>query len=264
MRILAVVTLAAALLGGPVPAQQPVSPNRGRAKADIAATRPEAGVDVTRFDEIPPLVEQAVKDRKTPGAVVLIGRGDRVLWQKAIGHRAVEPAIEAMTPDTIFDLASLTKVVATTTSVMQLLEDGRIRLNDRVADYIQGFERYHKAGITIRHLMTHTSGLRPDLDLADAWNGYDKAIALAIEEVPTAPPGERFVYSDINYELLGEIVHRVSGQTLDVYARAAGDEGYDVPSAGGAALADCANGEVHAVRLALRRARRHLASRGRP
>jgi len=181
--------------------------------------RPVSAVDLARFDEIPPLVEQAVKDKKTPGAVVLIGRGDHVLWQKAIGHRAVEPAVEAMTLDTIFDLASLTKVVATTTSVMKLVEEGRIRLNDRVADYIPGFERYHKAGITIRHLMTHTSGLRPDLDLADPWSGYDKAIALAVEEVPTAPPGEHFVYSDINYELLGEIVHKVSGETLDVYAR---------------------------------------------
>jgi uncharacterized protein YbbC (DUF1343 family) len=182
-------------------------------------TRPVAGVDAARFDDIPPLVEQAIADKKLPGAVVVIGRGDRVLWQKAIGHRAVEPSMEPMTLDTIFDLASLTKVVATTTSVMKLVEDGRIRLSDRVATYIPGFERYHKGGVTVRHLMTHTSGLRPDLDLADDWQGSDKAIELAIEEVPTAPPGEHFVYSDINYELLGEIVHRVSGETLDVFAR---------------------------------------------
>lgn len=181
---------------------------------------PADGVDLSRFNAIPPLVEQAIADKQLPGAVVLVGRGDRVLYEKAIGHRALEPSVEPMTLDTIFDMASLTKVIATTTSVMQLVEKGRIRLNDRVAAYLPGFERYGKGAITIRELMTHTSGLRPDLDLGDDWSGYDKAIELAIDEVPTSPPGEKFVYSDINYELLGEIVHRVSGETLDKYARA--------------------------------------------
>ena len=81
-----------------------------------------------------------------------------------------------MTLDTIFDLASLTKVVATTTSVMMLVEQGRIRLNDRVAAYIPGFERYGKGDITVRHLLTHVSGLRPDVDLAEPWMGYETAI----------------------------------------------------------------------------------------
>jgi uncharacterized protein YbbC (DUF1343 family)/CubicO group peptidase (beta-lactamase class C family) len=176
-------------------------------------------IDSSRFEEIPPLIEQAIADKKLPGAVVLIGRGNRVLYRKAVGHRALVPSVEPMTLDTMFDLASLTKVVATTTSVMKLLEDGKVRLNDRVASFIPGFERYGKGDITVRHLMTHESGLRPDLDLADMWTGYDKAIELAIEEVPTSSPGERFVYSDINYILLGEIVHRVSGEALDHFAR---------------------------------------------
>jgi len=124
-----------------------------------------------------------------------------------------------MTADTIFDLASLTKVIATTTSVMKLLEDGRIRLNDRVSTFIPGFERYRKADITIRHLLAHTSGLRPDLDLDEPWSGAEQAITLAIEEVPTTAPGERFVYSDINFLLLGEVVRRVSGRPLDQFAR---------------------------------------------
>ena len=94
-----------------------------------------------------------------------------------------------MTADTIFDAASLTKVVATTTAAMILIEEGRIRLSDRVATYIPGFERYGKGNITIRHLMTHMSGLRPDVDLGDMWTGYDKAIELAIEEVPVAHAG---------------------------------------------------------------------------
>jgi uncharacterized protein YbbC (DUF1343 family)/CubicO group peptidase (beta-lactamase class C family) len=178
----------------------------------------QPAVDLKKLDAIEPLVTQAIVEKKLPGAVVLVGRGDRILYQKAIGNRALVPAVEPMTVETIFDLASLTKVVATTTSVMILLEEGRIRLSDRVSTFIPGFERYGKQDITVRHLMTHVSGLRPDLDLADVWSGSDTAITLAIEEVPTAPPGERFVYSDINYFLLGEIVHRVSGQTLDRFA----------------------------------------------
>jgi len=187
--------------------------------AQRASSPPDAGVDVARLAEIPPLVEQAIADRKLPGAVVLVGRGDRVVYEKAIGRRALEPAPEPMTLDTIFDVASLTKVIATTTSVMKLVEDGRVRLTDRVSTFIPGFERYTKGDITVRHLMTHTSGLRPDVDLGDDWTGYDKGIELAIEEVPTAPPGERFVYSDINYFLLGDIVKRVSGLPLDQFAK---------------------------------------------
>ena len=184
-----------------------------------AAPAVQDGIDVARLDAIPPIIERAIAEKKLPGAVVLVGRGDRVVYEKAVGNRAVEPAAEPMTADTIFDLASLTKVVATTTSVMKLVEDGRIRLSDRVSDYVPGFERYGKANITVRHLMTHTSGLRPDLDLADEWTGYDKAIELAIEEVPAAAAGERFVYSDINYVLLGDIVKRVSGLPLDQFAK---------------------------------------------
>src|SRR5439155_18761567 len=108
-------------------------------------------------------VEAAIARHELPGAVVLVGRGDAVLYHQAFGQRSVRPAPEAMTEDTIFDLASLTKVVATTTSVMQLVEEGRIRLNDPVAQFVPDFGRYGKTGITIRHLLTHTSGLRPDL-----------------------------------------------------------------------------------------------------
>jgi uncharacterized protein YbbC (DUF1343 family)/CubicO group peptidase (beta-lactamase class C family) len=177
------------------------------------------GVDAARFELIRPLVEQAIADKKTPGAVVLIGRGDETLYESAFGNRALVPAVEPMTIDTIFDMASLTKILATTTSVMILVEDGRIRMNDRVASFIPGFERFGKGNITIRELMTHTSGLRPDLDLGDPWTGADTAIQLAIEEVPASPPGTHFVYSDINYILLGDIVRRVSGKPLNEFAR---------------------------------------------
>jgi uncharacterized protein YbbC (DUF1343 family) len=176
-----------------------------------------SSLDPDRLALIEPLVEQAISNRELPGAVVAAGVGDRVLYRKAIGHRALVPTAEPMTLDTIFDLASLTKVVATTTAVMQLVEDGRLRLTDKVSTYIPGFDRYGKDRITIRHLMTHASGLRPDLDLEVQFEGKDEAIRRAVEEVPTSAPGERFIYSDINFFLLGSIVERVSGDTLDVY-----------------------------------------------
>jgi uncharacterized protein YbbC (DUF1343 family) len=175
--------------------------------------------DHARLARIDGLVEAAVRAGQLPGAVVLVGRGDRTIFLKAYGNRAVVPATESMSVDTIFDIASLTKAVATTTSVMVLLEQGRIRLNDRVAAHIPEFGRYGKQDITIRHLLTHVSGLRPDLDLNVPFDGYAKAIELATEELPDAPPGQRFAYSDINFFLLGDIVARVTGEPLDVFAR---------------------------------------------
>ncbi len=190
-----------------------------RAQTSTAPTTRSAP-SAAPWARIDALVEEAIRERKLPGAVVVVGRRDEVLYRRAYGQRAVQPSGEAMTLDTIFDAASLTKVVATTTSVMQLVEQGRIRLSDRVSTYVPGFERYGKQDITIRHLLTHMSGLRPDLDMAMDWQGSDKAIELAIEEIPLAPPNQRFVYSDINFFLLGHIVARVSGQPLAEYAKA--------------------------------------------
>jgi uncharacterized protein YbbC (DUF1343 family)/CubicO group peptidase (beta-lactamase class C family) len=195
-----------------------VTARTGAAGDAQAASALRAATDQAPFTGIDRVVEEAIAAKLTAGAVVLVGRGDAIVFERAYGQRAVVPAPEAMTLDTIFDLASLTKVVATTTAVMQLIEQGRVRLNDPVASYIAGFERYGKGGITVRHLMTHVSGLRPDVDL-HPWQGYNTAIELAKEEVPASVPGERFVYSDINFFLLGEIVARVSGQPLDQYVQ---------------------------------------------
>src|SRR6202044_3792774 len=125
---------------------------------------------------------------------------------------------EPMTVDTIFDAASLTKVVATTPSLMKLFEQGKLRIDDPVTRYLPEFQG-GKSDIEIRDLMTHFSGLRPDLDLKPAWSGYETGIQRALTDKPAGPPGVRFVYSDINFILLGEMVHRLSGKTLDEYAR---------------------------------------------
>ena len=190
-------------------------------QAPTAGSRPDSMVDAARLSGIDELVEQAIAAGQLPGAIVVVGRGDQTVYEKAYGFRATVPAREAMTVDTVFDLASLTKVIATTTAVMTLVEQGRLRLNDPVAAHLPGFERYGKGGITIRHLLTHVSGLRPDVDLGDPWEGYNAAIELAKDEVPTSAPGEQFVYSDINFFVLGDIVARITGQSLDAYTRRA-------------------------------------------
>ncbi len=164
-------------------------------------------------------VEQSIKGGEIPGAVVLIGHEGRILHRKAYGNRALVPSIEPMTIDTIFDCASLTKVVATTASLMKLFEQGKFRLNDRVTTYLQGFQG-GRSDITIRNLLTHFSGLRPDLTLHPPWSGYETGVRLALMDKPVALPGARFIYSDINFILLGELVHRLSGQLLSDYARA--------------------------------------------
>ncbi len=161
-------------------------------------------------------IEQAIRDQQTPGAVLLIGHNGQVIYRKAYGNRAVEPRVEAMTADTIFDCASLTKVVATTSALMKLFEQGKFRLNDPINQYLPEFQGGHSP-ITIRNLMTHFSGLRPDLDVEPVWGGYYTGIQKAYAEKSTAPPGTHFVYSDINYILLGELVHKLTGEMLNRY-----------------------------------------------
>ena len=191
-----------------LPGQSPAAPGR------------PAAADGARLGMADAVIEQAIAARQIPGAVLLVGRGDQVLYQKAYGMRALVPEAEPMTLDTVFDMASVTKVVATTTSVMMLVEDGKIRLNDRVAAFIPDFGRYGKGGITIRHLLTHVSGLRPDLDLGDdSWRSYEEAIRRACEEVPASAPGERFVYSDINFFLLADVVSRVAGMPFERFVQ---------------------------------------------
>ena len=185
----------------------------------VLAASVSAELDRARLVLLDTLVEDAIRDGRLPGAVVVVGHAGEIVYERAFGARAVDGPPEAMTPDTIFDLASLTKVVATTTSVMILVEEGRLRLRDRVATYLPEFSSHGKDRITIEHLLTHVSGLRPDLPLEEVFEGADTAIARAADEVPEAGPGERFVYSDINFFVLGEIVRRVTGQTLDQFAR---------------------------------------------
>jgi uncharacterized protein YbbC (DUF1343 family) len=164
-------------------------------------------------------IQQAIVDHEIPGAVLLVGHAGKVVHRKAFGSRALEPHTEAMTPDTIFDLASLTKPF-TAACVMRLVERGQVRLNDPVAHYLPEFARNGKQEITVRQLLTHFSGLPADLDLKASWSGHAQALQLAYEAQSVIPPGSGFLYSDVNYIVLGEMVARVSGMPLDKYAAA--------------------------------------------
>ncbi|HLJ15043.1 MAG TPA: exo-beta-N-acetylmuramidase NamZ domain-containing protein [Bryobacteraceae bacterium] len=163
-------------------------------------------------------INKAVHDDLIPGAVLLVGHNGVVVYRKAYGSRVLIPRHETMTVNTIFDAASLTKVIATTSCIMKLFEQGKIRLSDPVTNYLPEFQGGH-SGITVRDLLTHFSGMPPDLDLNPPWHGYQTGIEKALIEKPIGPPGVRFVYSDINFILLGEIVHRLSGKMLNEYAR---------------------------------------------
>jgi uncharacterized protein YbbC (DUF1343 family)/CubicO group peptidase (beta-lactamase class C family) len=195
-----------------------------KAAADHAATltqvAPEsAGMSGERLARIDEAVRAAIERKETPGAVVLVARRGRVVYRKAFGDRAIEPQREAMTVDTIFDLASLTKVVATTTAIMILVERGRLSLADPVSLYIPEFAANGKERITIEQVMTHRAGLVPDNEIAD----YVGVTVKPLEEIyklrPSYEPGTRFVYSDVGFIIAAEIVRRVTGQRIDEFAR---------------------------------------------
>ncbi len=172
----------------------------------------------SRLAVLDPIVNEAIAGQEIPGAVLVVGHDGQVVYRKAYGSRALEPRREAMTLDTVFDCASLTKVVATTTAIMQLWEQGKFRMNDPVAKYLPEFGQNGKQDITIRELLVHYSGLAPDLDLTKKWEGKETAYRMAFEGAPERPPGAAFAYSDINFVVLGALVERISGEPLDEYA----------------------------------------------
>lgn len=172
----------------------------------------------SKLAELDAEINEAIAEGKCPGGVLWFQHKGEI-YRQTYGNRAVLPLVEAMTEDTVFDLASLTKVVATAPAILKLIENGQLELDAAVTNYIHEFTGDKKEAITIRHLLTHTSGLRPGLGLYPEWSGVAKAIEFACGEKPGAPAGTKFIYSDINYILLGEIVHRVSGQDLHRFTR---------------------------------------------
>jgi uncharacterized protein YbbC (DUF1343 family)/CubicO group peptidase (beta-lactamase class C family) len=187
------------------------------AQSGLAPRRAASSAAPVRLTAVDSIIQQAIADHNIPGAVLVVGHDGKIIYRKAYGARSVEPRRELMTVDTIFDMASLTKVVATTTAVMQLVELGKVRLNDPVTKYLPDFAQNGKEDITIRQLLTHYSGLAPDIELTPAFDSKESAFRLAFSEAPTQAPGSGFIYSDTNFIMLGALVEKMSGETLDVY-----------------------------------------------
>ncbi len=175
------------------------------------------GQQTSGLSALDSVVETAIQKHEVPGAVLLVGHDGRVIYKKAFGDRAIEPARSAMTVNTVFDIASLTKVVATTVAAMQLVEQGKVRLNDPVVKYIPEFGQNGKGDITVRDLLTHFSGLPPSLDLSHPWAGRDTGYSMAFSTMPILPPETRFVYSDVDFIVLGALIERVGGASFESY-----------------------------------------------
>jgi CubicO group peptidase (beta-lactamase class C family) len=179
---------------------------------------PQGRLDAARFPQIDAAMQEAIGAHKLPGAVVHVEH-DGAIYERAYGRLSYEPDARPVETATVFDAASLSKVLSTAPSVLKLAEEGRIDLDAKLTAYFPECANGGKESITIRQLLTHSSGLPAGLPAKPAWHGDAAAHALACGQVVTHPPGTFFRYSDINYILLGQLVHKVSGMPLDEFAR---------------------------------------------
>lgn len=169
--------------------------------------------------QIDAAVEASINRGECPGAVVVVGQNDTVVFRKAYGHLSLQPDKQAMTVDTVFDLASLTKPIATASSIFVLVEQGKLRLSEKVATYWPDFAVNKKDAVTVEQLLLHTSGLLADNALAD----YKLGKADAMKKIASLPleaePGKKFRYSDVGFIVLGELIERISGKNLHEFSR---------------------------------------------
>jgi CubicO group peptidase (beta-lactamase class C family) len=177
--------------------------------------RPDEVFDLEKLKSIGLVINKARNEKRLPGGVLWVERND-VHFTEAYGNASLEPIHSPAQPDTIYDAASLTKVVATTPAVLLLHERGKLSIDDPVKKYLPEFTGAGRDQVTLRHLLTHTSGLRPDISLA-GWNGHAECIAKCVAEKLRSKPGEKFRYSDINFQLLDEIIRRVTNRRLDLF-----------------------------------------------
>ncbi len=198
------------------------------AAAEVAAPAPsklphaapqQVGLHAARLAMIDQVVQEGIQRGEMAGAVVLVARQGHIAYLRAFGHRQCEPVEVPMTTDTVFDLASLTKPIATATSVMKLVEAGQVKLDDPVAKHLPEFAQNGKQDVTILQLLTHQSGLTPDNSLRDYEEGPDKAWQRIWALPLTAEAGSRFLYSDVGFLVLGELVRRVSGRNVHEFSR---------------------------------------------
>jgi CubicO group peptidase (beta-lactamase class C family) len=172
-----------------------------------------------RFAKVDGAVAAALERGDCPGAVVAVVHKDKVVFRKAYGQRSLQPEKTPMTPDAIFDLASLTKPIATGTSVMLLIEQGKLSVEDKVAEHWPAFAANGKEDVTVAHLLLHTSGLTADNSINDYRDGRDKALERVANLKLEAPAGTRFRYSDVGFITLGVLVERITGTPVDQFAK---------------------------------------------
>ena len=179
----------------------------------------EVGMRADRLQAIERLVHDGLSAKRMPGCVILIGRKGSIVYERAFGYRQLVPEKVPMTVDTVFDMASITKPVATATSVMVLFEQGRIRLRDGVSTYLPTFGEHGKQSITVHQLLTHQAGLIPDNSIQD----YDGGQNVAFENIHRLKthyePGTKFVYSDVGFVVLGELIEKQGGLTVAEFAK---------------------------------------------
>lgn len=189
-------------------------------EAGLPQAEPESvGLDPQRLQRIDEIVAEGLTQNKMPGCVVCVGLHGKIAFLKAYGQNQLLPSELPMTTDTVFDMASITKPMATATSIMLLIEHSQLRLSDRVATLIPEFSVNDKDAITIQDLLIHQSGLLADNPIADYADGPETAMRRIFELKLLNPTGSKFVYSDVNFILLGEIVRRVSGKNVHEFSQ---------------------------------------------
>jgi len=186
----------------------------------LPRSKPEdVGMSSVHLKYIDTAIAEGLKIGRMPGCVVMIGRNGKIVFEKAYGHRAVAPTSELMTIDTVFDMASITKPMATAMSIMILIERGELRLRDKVSYFIPEFSKNGKQDVTIYQLLTHQSGFIPDNADADYQQGPEVAFQKIWALTPQAPPGTKFIYSDVGFIVLGELVKKLTGKNVHEFSR---------------------------------------------
>jgi CubicO group peptidase (beta-lactamase class C family) len=187
---------------------------------DVSAASPPPAQELAiRLSAVDAVIDEAIAQGKCPGAVLYVGVGDEAVYRKAYGRRALQPQPVAMTADTVFDLASLSKPVGCSTSIMILADRGKLAISDKVGKYLPAFANHGKEDITIEMLLLHRGGLIPDNPESDYAAGGAAGVAAIMKLTPQWPPGTHFAYSDVGFIVLGELVKAVDGRALDRFAR---------------------------------------------
>ncbi|MFB3897097.1 MAG: serine hydrolase domain-containing protein [bacterium] len=192
-------------------------PITSQAKPLPTTTPDKAGISVSILTSVDSVINTYIANQEIPGAVILVARNGKIVYKKAYGNRMLKPHVEKMKVNTIFDMASLTKPTATASGIMLLAQEGKLDVHDKVSKYIPGFGQNGKEEVTILNLLTHTSGLKPGAAYYNRHFSYDSVIKNIASMSTSYTPGTKYVYSDLGYITLGEIIRRVSGKPENIF-----------------------------------------------